>query len=152
MHIILYELYYLRYVSVENSDTLRYINNFNLSVDDLPSNIKTIFFGDDFNQPVDNLPNSVVQIHFGKSFNQSLNKLPKSVKNISLPDTYNQNIPGFIIVKYFNVNKNIHTNVDENIDENIDEIKINFSNNYDLFLGDQLKYIQNKPKHYTLYN
>jgi hypothetical protein len=151
MHIILYELYYLRYVSVENSDTLKYIDSFNLAVDNLPSDIKIIFFGNDFNQPVNNIPDGVVEIHFGKSFNQPLDKLPKSVCGITLPDTYRtHNIPGHIIVKYFKVPENII----ENTDENLTKIKIdcgdNYGDNYDLFLNDQLKYIQSRsnPSNY----
>ena len=61
---------------------------FNLPVDNLGNNFIELDFGANFNQPIDNLPSSLIKITLGANFMQSINNLPNNIKFIHLHNPY----------------------------------------------------------------
>lgn len=61
---------------------IRFGEQFNKSVNNLPNSIEILIFGRYFNQPVNNLPCSLTHITFGYEFNQPIDNLPTGLKYI----------------------------------------------------------------------
>jgi hypothetical protein len=62
-----------------NLTHLTFAEQFNHTVDNLPSSLTHLTFGDWFNQAVDNLPGPLTHITFGVCFNHPVDKLPSSL-------------------------------------------------------------------------
>ena len=60
--------------------SLTFGNNFNQSVDNLPSGLEELVLGDNFNQSVDNLPSGLQELTISKNYDKPLDKLSPSVK------------------------------------------------------------------------
>ena len=69
-------------------------NEFNQSVNYLPTTITHIFFGSSFNKSIDNLPNSIEVLVLGTSFNIEINNFPINLKEITFGEEFNQLING----------------------------------------------------------
>lgn len=74
-------------------DTLKFIEGFNSPLDDyidILKKYKKIKFNQEFNQDVSNIPDNIVHIDFGKHFNQNIDNLPFSVEYLHLRKNFNQ--------------------------------------------------------------
>ena len=86
---------------------------FNQSVNFLPSTITHLFFGSNFDKSVDRLPNSLIVISFGTNFNKIINNLPPKLEEIELGLEFNQSLT--------------------NIKQNVKKIKFTISRNFDKY-------------------
>ena len=69
-------------------------NEFNQTVNYLPTTLTHIFFGSSFDKPIDNLPNSIEVIVLGSSFNKVINNLPTNLIGITFGEKFNQQVNG----------------------------------------------------------
>jgi len=78
---------------LEKYNGIEFADEYNQPVDNLPINIKFLFFGIDFNQSLDNLPSGIEKIYFANNskFSQPVDFLPAGLKEIRFG--YNYNIP-----------------------------------------------------------
>lgn len=61
-----------------------YYNNWKISVNNLPPNLRLIYFSHSFDQSIDNLPSSVTDMEIGMDFNRPINKWPPNLQYLSL--------------------------------------------------------------------
>ena len=85
-----------------NVNKIKFGNNFNQPLENLPHSLVDITLGDSFNMPLPdnfNLLKNIHTVNFGNNFNQPLNILPENIRTIILGDSFNQN------VDFMNLNK-----------------------------------------------
>lgn len=86
--------------------------NFNQSVNKLPSSVENIIFGRCFNNNVDYLPEKLSSIKFGDFFNKSIDNLPINIKIIFFGSHFCQKIDNLPIgIEILKINNNILKNV-----------------------------------------
>jgi hypothetical protein len=69
--------------------TLKFGHEFNLPVNNLPSNLIHLTLGAKFNRPVNNLPSGLKYLYFGGSFSYPVDMLPESLEIIYLSGNFN---------------------------------------------------------------
>lgn len=76
-----------------NLEEIEFENSFNSPIDNLPFNIKNIYFHNNstFNQQINNLPWSLEKLSLGKSFTHSLDYLPDNLKILKINGHNNYN-------------------------------------------------------------
>lgn len=114
-------------------------NEFNKSVDNLPINLTILTFGMKFNKSVNNLPNFISELTFGKLFNQCTNYLPTSIKILKFDGIFTQlinDLPNSIINLTINAKKNESI---KNLPSCIIELKLFLYNNHDYQLLNNLQ-------------
>ncbi len=82
-------------IPVDNlPESIRYLTleNFNLTVNNLPRGVKKITFGSGFNKSVDNLPVELEDLDLGYNFNQLVDNLPPNLKSLRLGPRFNKKI------------------------------------------------------------
>jgi hypothetical protein len=112
----------------ENFYHIEFSENFNYSVDNLPSELKNVQFGRLFNQPVDNLPLGLIRLQTGEQFNYSIDKLPESLEMLSLGKCFSQNIDNLPTnLKYIYFGKYFSYPIDS-LPDSVETIKFACSN------------------------
>jgi hypothetical protein len=99
---------------------------FNLPIDNLPTELKKLILGVKFNQKVDNLPLGLEMIIFAGIFSQPIDMLPHSIKYIYLSGRFNQNIDNLPLglVKIFLTGYNFSYPIDS-LPDSVEIIKLN---------------------------
>lgn len=89
---------------------IRFRDDFNESIDNLPSSLEELEFSPNsiFNKSVDNLPCTLKKITFGKHFNIPINNLPQNLEYLNIQSEYFsvelKNIPPGLKYLFFNSN------------------------------------------------
>ena len=99
---------------------IKYGDNFNQEVNNLPSTLEFLIFhskfGSKFNQPIDNLPSSLKLLYLGIEFNNSVDFLPNNLQYLNLGEKFNKsidNLPSSIIELTFCYNERFYVNNDK---------------------------------------
>lgn len=71
-----------------NITHIRFGNDFNMPLENMPSALTHLVFGFNFNQPLVNLPSSLTHLTLGFKFRQPITQLQESIKCLSLDKIY----------------------------------------------------------------
>lgn len=83
----------LKFISLFTDDNENMIlNKFNQSIDNLPSNIESLFLGYEFNQPINNLPNGLRCLYITGLFNQNVDFLPNTLEVLEIMSIFDKPI------------------------------------------------------------
>jgi hypothetical protein len=102
------ELYYPFYIKPKkypsNLTHLKYCDNFNQPIDNLPNSLKKIVFNNGkYNKKLNNLPNSIELIELPEYYKLKIDKIPKKLKKIKCSKDY-EFINDFVDIKIENYN------------------------------------------------
>lgn len=84
----------IKFMKIPKNNILKFGKKFNKKIEgNLIEGIKKIFFGDDFNQSIDNLPTTLKILILGNNFNQSVDNLPKKLNSLIILNlNFNQSV------------------------------------------------------------
>ena len=121
--------------------------NFQKSLIDIPSSVKSIVFANDsiFSGSFDYLPNDLEELVIGDNYDININKLPHNLKNLVLGKKFSSKIYNFSLgLKYLDIGKSYTYNLD-NLPETLETLIIGGKFNGKIIYPDKLKHFIISP-------